>query len=287
MSLIPEIERELLRVAHSPVNELEERAPWRRRWHVTSGLLAVGLGVAGVAVAGLLLVLLGHKPLAPGHHVPTSVSGRFPGAPHTQPGKWPEGFPCPPESPSRYLPRGAGCVSVVRADVDGDGRPDLIVLYALGIHRLGRGFVPTSFILKVVRASGGVLSVRVPHLENDTIIGVRNVNSRPGSEIFIQEGSISSGSAAGVYTFDGRQLRRVGGFTYGGDSAQQYGFTCRRGKNAAIVQHQFLLESGGEDGRWQETDTTFTWFGAKLRRTSQHTRYRKGSPPSSLTRIGC
>jgi hypothetical protein len=179
-------------------------------------------------------------------------------------------------------------VSVVRADVDGDGRPDLILLYAkLSDHKLGKGFVPTIFILRVVRASGGMPSVGVPHLENDTIIDVRNVNDRRGAEIFIQEGSISSGSSAGVYTFDGQRLHRAGALTYGGDSGQQYGFTCRRGKNAAIVQRQFLLETGGENGRWQVSNTTFTWAGATLRRTSQHRSYRDGSPPTSLTTIGC
>lgn len=41
---------------------------------------------------------------------------------------------------------------------------------------------------------------------------------RPGAEILIHEGGISSGQFVGVYTFDGRRMRRGGGFQYGGDS---------------------------------------------------------------------
>jgi hypothetical protein len=62
-------------------------------------------------------------------------------------------------------------------------------------------------------------------VEIPAIIRIRNVNDRPGVEIFIHDSRISSGSTAGVYTFDGHKLRRAGGwFSYGGDSAQRYGF---------------------------------------------------------------
>jgi hypothetical protein len=175
--------------------------------------------------------------------LPVGGGASFPDAPRTQPGNWRAGFPCPLAPANRYLPARVGCVTVERADVDGDGRPDLILLYAtLARNQSGTGFVPRRFTLKVVRASGGMLTARVPHLENDTILRVRNVNGRPGAEIFIQEGSISSGSFARVYTFDGRRLLRAGGFTYGGDSASRYGFVCRRGDPATIIQYAFLLE---------------------------------------------
>lgn len=186
----------------------------------------------------------------------------------------------PPAVCAPYLP----CLpratrNVQRADVDGDGRPDLIRLYG---HR-------RSFTLKVVRASGGVLSTRVANDLGETpaVIRVRNVNDRPGAEIFIEEGGISSGSFAGVYTFDGRGLRRAGGFTYGGDSGQQYGFTCHRDNPSTIVQHQFLLEGPSMTGRWQETETTYVWEGATLRRAAKRTTQRYGIPPRGLTGVHC
>jgi hypothetical protein len=215
--------------------------------------------------------------------------GSFPDAPRTQPGSWPAGFPCPLAPPNRYLPARAGCVTVERADVDGDGRPDLILLYAnLGPNNSGTGFVPRGFTLKVVRASGGVLTARVPHLENDTILRVRNVNGRPGAEIFIQEGRISSGSFAGVYTFDGRRLLRAGGFTYGGDSGQRYGFVCRPGRAATITQYAFLLEQGPiATGRWQRTITTHEWHGAQLQRAATTTTTQLGAPPDRFQGAHC
>ena len=213
------------------------------------------------------------------------VAGRFPGAPRTQPG----GCPSPLAPPNRYLPKGASCVTVAYADVDGDGRPDLILLYGdPTTHRVHGLFLPAVFTLKVVRASGGALSTRVPALEPPTIILLRDVNNRPGDEIFIHETHVSSGEYVGVYAFDGHRLRRAGGFWgYGGDSAQQYGITCHLGDPATIVQHQFLLEGPTMFGRWQRTDTTYLWAGAALRRIGQRTTQDHGLPPKSLTDVGC
>lgn len=228
-----------------------------------------------------------------------TLQAPFPLAPHTQSGAWAgTGGPCPLAAPNPYLPRRSGCVSEAIADVDGDGRPDLVVLYAqLTSHRVGGWFLPAAFTLRVARAGGSALSAHLPHpISNPSIILVRNVNDRAGAEIFVQDGCISSGCSAGTYTFDGRGLRVAGSFTYGGDSAQQYGFTCQRGARATITQHRFLLQTGGANALWQQTDTIFTWFGAKLKRTSQHGSLRHwsareigglGFPPKSLTSISC
>jgi len=219
-----------------------------------------------------------------------AVTGRFPNAPYSQPGNWRKGAnSCPLAPPNPYLPRRAGCVTVRPADVDGDGRPDLILLYGqLSTHRLGSGFIPTAFTLKVLRASGGTLVAHIPHPQaNPTIVRLRNVNERPGVEIFIHETHISSGELMGVYTFDGHSLHRAGGFWYGGDSALVQGFTCHRGPPATIVQHQFLLEGPSRTGRWRRTDTTYVWVGARLRRGATRTTDRTGIPPASLASPNC
>ena len=215
--------------------------------------------------------------------------GSFPGAPRTQPGSWSAVSACPLAAPNRYLTGRVGCVTVDRADVDGDGRRDLILLYArLGRQRFAGWFIPTSFVLEVVRASGGVLTVRVPHLENDVIIRARNVNDLPGAEIFVREGRISSRSFAGVYAFDGRRLHRAGEFTYGGDSAQRYGFVCHPGDPATITQYAFLLEQGPiATGRWHGTVTTYQWQRSELRRTAMRTTVKRGFPPEQLQGVHC
>jgi hypothetical protein len=226
-----------------------------------------------------------------------ALGGPFPNAPRTQPGQWAGGGgPCPLAAPNPYLPRRSGCVSAAVADVDGDGRPDLIMLFAeLSSQRIDGGFLPIAFTLKVVRASWPALIKYIAPDVHPAIILVRDVNNRPGAEIFVQEQCISSGCGASVYTFDGRRLRLAGGFEYGGDSGQQYGVTCHRGKNATITQHQFLLQTGGAHALWQQTDTVFTWVGPKLERTSRHTSSRRGTldigglgfPPRGLTSISC
>lgn len=88
--------------------------------------------VVAAVVAGVFLVVLRQAGARPGDR-PSSTrpSATFPGAPHTQPGAWEGGATtCPRAAPNRYLPPRSGCVSVLRRDVDGDGRPDLVLLYA-------------------------------------------------------------------------------------------------------------------------------------------------------------
>lgn len=295
MSLLPEIERELLRAARRPLAEDEQ--PRRRgpaisatkRLRITAGdaLAAVSV-LASLALAGLVLVLLHHS--TPRSVTSTAVTGAFPGAPHSQLGAWRQGGDaCPLARPNAYLPRRVGCVTVARADVNGDGRADLILLYGrLSNQRTVGGFGPTGFTLKVVRDNGGVFTagIRNPQ-EPPTILLTGNDNGRPGAEIFIHETHISSGELVGVYAFDGHHLKRAGGLWYGGDAALHYGFTCRRGQSARIIQHEFLLLKGPiATGVWQRTDTTYLWAGATLRLAARHTTKRHGIPPLSLTGLG-
>jgi len=91
-----------------------------------------------------------------------------------------------------------------------------------------------------------------------------------------------------VYTFDGRRLLRAGGFTYGGDSAQRYGFVCRPGDPATIIQCAFLLEHGPiATGRWQRTVTTYAWHGAQLQRAATSTITQRGAPPERFQGAHC
>jgi hypothetical protein len=292
MSLLPEIERELLRAARglpAMSDRLSEPAGQsQRRRLAIAGTLAASLIVV-VVVAGGLLVMLHHS----ASHAPTrppAAVRRFLGVPHSQPGVWRKGGTvCPLAAPNRYLPKRAGCVSVDRADIDGDGYPDLILLYGHPTtHRARGGFVTRAYTLKILRSRGGELTKRMHLVEPPTITAIANVNNQPGDEIFLHLGSISSGSTVGVYAFDGRRLLRVGTFNYGGDSAVAEGFACHQGHPATIVQHTFMLNGSRETGPWKRTDTTYTWVGAHLRRTATtHTTQRHGPPPKHLTDAGC
>jgi hypothetical protein len=180
-------------------------------------------------------------------------------------------------------------VTVIRADVDGDGRPDLILLYGrLSHQRIGDLYVPTSFVLKVVRARGGVVKTRIPAPEADpTILEVGHDSDEPGAQLFILVARISSGSSVEVYSLHAGRLTNAGPtLGVGGDSGAKSGFTCRAGSPTTIVQHGFVLERGGENGWWQRTDITYTWHDATLTQITRHTSMRRGLPPLSATGLG-
>lgn len=289
MSLLPGVERELLRVAGRGDTQ-PARKPGVRRLATSGALLALAL--AALVVAGAFVLVLRHGGAA---HSAPAVGGppapaRFPGAPSTQPGDWEGGENvCPLAAPNRYLPSRAGCVSVLRVDVDGDGRRDLVMLYATLTHQgYGNRYLPRAFTLEVILAGGDTVRVALPRPEsNASLIEYGNVNDWPGAELFIQVGRISSGSWADVYTFRGGRLIREGvTLAYGGDSATRAGFTCQRRTISTIVQHTFLLGNSGERGRWQRTDTTYVWHGPRLRRAGSETSTWHGLPPLNATGLG-
>lgn len=289
MSLLPGVERELQRVAR----QTEARAvrnPAIRRLTASGAWLAMAL--VALIVAGTFVVALRHG-RAP-HSAPAVIGppapAQFPGAPSTQPGDWEGGGNvCPLAAPSRYLPARAGCVSVLRVDVDGDGRADLVMLYATLTHRgYSNRYFPRAFTLEVVLAGGDIVRTRLPRPEdNASLIEYGNVNRWPGTELFIQVGRISSGSWAIVYTFRGGRLVRAGAtLAYGGDSASRAGFSCQRREISTIVQHTFVLGDSRERGRWQQTDTTYVWHGARLRREGSEETTWHGLPPLYATGLG-
>jgi hypothetical protein len=222
---------------------------------------------------------------------PSNGKSLWYGAPHDQPGAWRNGGAtvCPLAPPNRYLPARAGCVSVAFGDVVGDGQTDLILLYGLLSTRPGAGgYYASRFTLEVRRPNGATLRTPIQNAETaPTILGGRDVNNRRGMELFIREAAISSGQTAGVYTFDGNAIRHVGDFSYGGDSAVVQGFSCRVGPPATITQRVYLLEGPSRTGVWQRTDTTYTWAGPNLRRTTERTTHTHGIPPSSQQQAVC
>jgi len=148
-----------------------------------------------------------------------SASDAFPGAPQTQA----HGYGVATDACRSLRPiatcrraqdgRGDAC------DINGDGRPDLILLYSkLSRHHVGglgassefrRDYLAEAAYLTVYLAGGGSATTRIVGTRSAAIIAVSHMSDDPGSEVFLQVSEISSGSAAFVYSFnDGRLVRR-------------------------------------------------------------------------------
>lgn len=254
---------------------IEEARRRARRRRARNALVA--LAVAG----GGLYAAFGHGgggSGADGRSLSGGAAGRpgasaagqqFADAPHSQ--RFSEFGRCPQAPPSRYLPARAGCLSVRRADVDGDGRTDLVLLYARldsrGFPRSRRHGDSDRFTLEVVRARGGVATTAVPRSDlNTTFLRARNLDGRPGIELLVHEYHVTTTEGLGVYTFERGALRRPRGFVFdGSDAGLAFGVTCRRGAPATIIQHDFAERIPFRE-IWDRTDTTYRWAGARLRR---------------------
>lgn len=188
--------------------------------------------------------------------------------------------PCPLAPANRYLPSAAGCVTARRADVDGDGRADLVLLWA----KLDGRRLPSAHTLEIVRASRATVAAHTRRfaLDGAKILRIADVNARAGAEIFVHEAHITTEELAGVYTFDGHALQRSGEFSYDGTEAGiRSGFTCHGGRRPTIVQH-FFSEPSPLRGVWTRTDTTYRWKAGQLRRV----KLRKARVKPSAAQVG-
>ncbi len=240
-----------------------------------------------------------------------SASTSFPGAPATQKhGYGVSSDICPLAPSNRYLPPHSGCVTVRHADVNGDGRPDLIIVYS----RLSRkkliwpSGTPPSFthdfgaeaaFLKVVLAGGRSVTVRIHGVDGAkaaAVDSVAHVNADPGDEIFLEVARISSGATGVAYGFDDGRLVPAGVYlSYDGDSGVEAGFNCLPGNPPRLIQRYFSFVGPNEFTRsWRETEAVYAWHGPKLALLSKHTFKRlvslKFAPLASLksnaTQIG-
>jgi hypothetical protein len=314
MSLLPEVERELLRVARLPLPHAtsdtfpagapaQQHAGRLPRWSLST-IVPVTVALAALAIGGVFVSSLHTgRAIQSGRRAQGStVASGFSGAPRTQANHgWVETRVCPLAARNRYLPPRVGCVTVLRADVDGDGRPDLILLYSRLSHErasqlglpasMSSDYVATQAILKVVRASGGTTATRVyggcggcaPTAE---IVAVAHVNADPGQELFVHVSHTSSGETAAAYGFHNGRLVPAGVILgYGGDSPAQTGFDCLAGNPPRLVERTFI-GGGNIYGSWTETVITYAWHGPHLVRTSQRTFRRRGFPPHDQTDVG-
>ena len=292
----------------APEDGVIEDARARQRRHRRIGwtlaaLVAVGALIAAAGGGGGAGRHAGSRPFDSGSGAGPSHAGAskaFPGAPSTQPdGYGVETHVCPLGAPNRYLPPRSGCVTVRRADVNGDKRPDLILVYSRlgnrhpsgfvgGVPRsLRHDFVADAAFLKVVFADGATVSTRIAATPAAAIDAIAHVADRPGGEVFLEIGRISSGATAIAYGLDGRRLVSAGvTLGYGGDSATRAGFNCFAGNPPRLIQRTFELDGPTLSGWWRETKTTYVWHGPKLEQTSRRTFKRRGPVTGNDTGIG-
>jgi hypothetical protein len=289
----------------------DARARQRRHRRIGGLLVAAAIGagalIAGIAGGGGGAGSGGHAGGQPagsgagGGAVHASVSNAFPGAPATQAnGYGVETDLCPLAPPNRYLPARSGCVTVRRVDVNGDGKPDLILAYSrLGRRHpysyagqpssLRRDFPAKAAFLKVVLAGGTSVSTRINETKPQAVAidAIAHVNDEPGSEIFLETGRISSGATGVAYGFhDGRLVPAGVMLGYGGDSAAQADFNCLPGNPPRFVQRSFELIGPNVSSWWQETAVTYAWHGPKLVKIASRTFKRYGALKISNQGIG-
>jgi hypothetical protein len=206
----------------------------------------------------------------------------FSDTPHIQ--RFGYGSRCPAAPANRYLTAPAGCLTVRLADVDGDGKLDVVLLYT---EPGGKNYVHR-FTLKVVRASGGVLTTRLPEGDIPAAISrLRNVNGRPGVEIFIHFVHVSTAESVAVYSFGSNRLQLSGELSYGGyDAGLRFGFTCHTAKQPTIVQDDFSLSAA--PSTWRHTATTYRWASVGLQKAqTQTTTFIGTSAPRSEVGVHC
>jgi hypothetical protein len=187
-----------------------------------------------------------------------------------------------------YVPVHDVCSDALTADIDGDGRPDLVLLYARPITGTGASLKAYPETLKVIRASGGVVQAHFkPAIPGPGIVAVRNVNANPGDELFIYSSWISSGAQVRVYSFHAGKLIRGGAnLQMGGDSADRFGFDCLRRPTPEIVQRDYSLIGPTIYGRWRLTTYTYGWEGATLHLVNRQIAIHHGWPSGSTIRPG-
>lgn len=312
----------------------EARRRRRRRWMGGSALM-----VAAVIAGALILGMVGGggggsagrahgQPSGSGSGASSghaNASRLFPGAPSTQHYYTGPGAVCTLAPRNRYLPPWSGCVSVMVADVSGDGRRDLILSYSRLSHVSFRDLPPRSrkpdrasrlyraqqAMLRIVSPDGHVTTAPIDYMTTPVnkspgqlekvwaaaLISVAHVSEGPGKEIFLQIQEISSGSTAVAYSlYRGRLVSAGVLLGLGGDSATQAGFQCVAGNPPRLIQHTYELIRGIKVvhvvhgitiyGWWNETTGTYAWHGPQLVKIAQSTIKRRVLPSDSVG-VGC
>jgi hypothetical protein len=201
----------------------------------------------------------------------------------------------PPTEADLGLPSNATFVHTRQADIDGDGVPDLVALYANGpLYQSStrwtlRVMLATGAIIdKTLDPRGGALCINLPRCEFQSLY---NADGVPGDEIFLLLDHISTYNTVSVFKLSDGQIISSGSFwADGGDVDYKFGYSCTQsGGQPVIVQHSFT-QPNWPTGRWLQRDQVYSWQGASLVKSgspSATTLAAGVSPPSNLVGGHC
>jgi hypothetical protein len=174
------------------------------------------------------------------------------------------------------LPSASGCVTSVRADLDGDAKPDRFVVYA----RLADGR-PVSWWAKALLgdASRPTPPVRLPTGQSvggnagvyPRVAGAAEANGERGDEVFVElSADIYHGAARPIDTIydvhDGGILRATSGggpFIFSTSGVSRFGDGARcdtvGGEHVLVLTHVSIEPHG-----WRWSEHTYRWNGLEL-----------------------
>jgi hypothetical protein len=169
------------------------------------------------------------------------------------------------------------------ADVDGNGKPDLVTL---------RRTSSSGGRLQVVLSSGRLLSVNTP---TDAVwlpglVATGNVDGRPGDELLVDVTHVTTAETIYIYTYWHGRLRLAGrSSAYGYDYGTLSGLTCSvQGSKHFITEHDFSLQPPSVSGHWTRQDTRYVWQGPSLKLSATHPAYSiQGNPSPALVGVQC
>lgn len=188
-----------------------------------------------------------------------------------------------------YVPERDVCSDALTANVDDQGRPDLVLLYGHPITGAGATLKAFPETLKVVGASGRIAQTTLaPSIPGPGIVAVGNVNASPGDELFIYGSWISSGAQIQVFSFKvGQLVRAKANLQIGGDSADRFSFNCVRTPRPEVIQDNYSLIGPTIYGRWRLTSDTYAWDSASLRLVDRTVTIHHGWPAATGIGAGC
>jgi hypothetical protein len=178
---------------------------------------------------------------------------------------------------------GAAGAETIQADLDGDGVADTVTAQTDSSYELR---VTASLSAPGSAASSEqAFSNAFPY--EPWFERVRNVDGRPGAELFVHTGHISTDDTITVLSVARGSFVRSGSFLFNAGLGDDYamGFRCTTVRGGpGIVAYDFgLLPSGG----WMRRVRAYRWHDGTLARVGRAHRTTVGHPPAGERRIGC
>jgi hypothetical protein len=163
------------------------------------------------------------------------------------------------------------CMGIAHADIDGDGRSDLVGLTASKVDNTGSVSEET---LHVILADGRELTHPITTQLSGGWVGVSDANGDGKAEIFLIDTAGAHATSGKIWAWDGSDVTPVTGddgkpFPMLIDSyaAGNTGFTCD-GTQFKTQSVQFNGDSFDKAGPWDGTETTYEWHGTQLAKVS-------------------